>query len=129
MVRLSEKVFAELDNYIREIEKKPKYIYIASPYTQGDQAVNVRRALMSADELLRRGYIPYVPLLTHFWQLISPKTYEEWLRLDKAWLEKCDAVLRLPGESKGADEECEYALDIGLHVYYSIDRIGHGSTK
>jgi hypothetical protein len=129
MVRLSERTFTALDSFFKDIEKKPKYIYIASAYTKGDQAVNVRRSLMAANELLRRGYIPHVPPLYHFWQLISPKTYEEWLMLDRAWLDKCDAVLRLEGESKWADEECEYALNRGLHVYYSIDRIGHGSTK
>ena len=38
-------------------------------------------------------------------------------------LEKCDAVLRLEGASKGADNDVKIALEKGLKVYYSLDEI------
>jgi hypothetical protein len=38
-------------------------------------------------------------------------------------LEKCDAVLRLEGASKGADEDVKKAKERGLKVYYSIDDV------
>lgn len=38
-------------------------------------------------------------------------------------LEKCDAVLRLPGASNGADNDVRIALERGLPVYYSLDEI------
>jgi len=41
--------------------------------------------------------------------------------MDLEWLAKCDAVLRLPGESKGADIEKDYALSLGIPVFFSID--------
>ena len=50
-----------------------KHIFIAGPYA-GDQAVNVRRAIEVANKLLLRGYVPYVPHLTHFWDFNS-RTY------------------------------------------------------
>jgi hypothetical protein len=34
-----------------------------------------------------------------------------------------DAVLRLPGESTGADVEVAYAEGLNLPVFYSIDEI------
>ena len=38
-------------------------------------------------------------------------------------LEKCDAVLRLEGASKGADEDVRIAKERGLEIYYSLDEI------
>jgi hypothetical protein len=38
-------------------------------------------------------------------------------------LEKCDAVLRINGESKGADEDVRLAEERGLKVYYNIAEI------
>jgi len=35
----------------------------------------------------------------------------------------CDAVLRIPGESRGADLECELARSRGIPVFDSIDDI------
>jgi hypothetical protein len=33
---------------------------------------------------------------------------------------KCDAVLRLEGASKGADEDVRFAKERGLKVYYKL---------
>jgi hypothetical protein len=41
----------------------------------------------------------------------------------KRLLLKCDAVLRLPGESKGADEDVRLAKELGLKVFYRFDDI------
>lgn len=38
-------------------------------------------------------------------------------------LEKCDAVLRIPGESRGADLEMTKAKEMGKRIYYSLDEI------
>jgi hypothetical protein len=45
------------------------------------------------------------------------------LDYDLNWLAKCDAVLRLPGASSGADREVEYAQKLGIPVFYSIEEI------
>ena len=38
-------------------------------------------------------------------------------------IERCDAILRLPGESKGADNDVRLAHERGIPVYYDIDEI------
>ncbi len=97
-----------------------KRVYVAGPYTKGDVAVNVRDAVLAADFLFTLGCMPYVPHLSHFWHLVRPRPYEDWLRLDIEWLEVCDALVRLPGESSGADGEIKRAVQLGIPVFYSL---------
>jgi len=94
-------------------------IYIAGPYTKGDTIVNIREAIIAADLMMMFGHIPFVPHLTGFWHLLSPKSYDKWMKYDAEWLKSCDALLRLEGESKGADEEVEIAKSLGIQVYFS----------
>ena len=51
---------------------------------------------------------------------LHTKGYEQWMKLDLAWLDKCDALLRLPGESPGSDREVDAAKERGIPVYYSV---------
>lgn len=101
---------------------KPR-IYIAGPYTKGDVAVNVRRAIEEADWLLSLGCTPYLPHLTHFWHLICPRAYEDWMALDLEWLGVCHAIYRLSGESTGADSEVDSAGRMGMPVLRSRDEV------
>lgn len=98
-------------------------VYIASPYTKGDVAVNVRASLLAADQLVALGFVPCVPLLSHFWHLVSPKPYEIWMALDREWVLRCDCLLRLPGESSGADEEVMWALENSIPVFYHVQEL------
>lgn len=95
-------------------------IYVAGPYTSGDQLANTRAAIAAGDELLGYGFAPYIPHLTHYWDELHPHEWEEWLALDKEWLLLCDAVVRLFGESRGAELECEWAREAGIPVYGSV---------
>jgi hypothetical protein len=97
-----------------------KRIYIAGPYTKGDVALNVRAAFAMASDLADRGFAPFVPHATHFWHLLFPRPYADWLRLDLAFLPTCHALIRLPGESSGADGEVAEAIRLGLPVYHSL---------
>ena len=103
--------------------KKINYVYIASPYTKGDVAVNVRESLKVGDQLITLGFIPFCPLVSHFQHLLFPRPYEDWLRLDLAWIDRCDALLRLPGESSGADREVAYAKQTGKPIFYSVQEL------
>jgi len=100
-----------------------KVIYIASPYTKPDglQLANVRRQIDVADALMADGFIPYAPLLSHFWNEIHQHDWDFWMTICKEMLLRCDAVLRLEGESKGADTEVWLALTNGIPVYHSLD--------
>jgi len=102
-------------------------IYVAGPYSKGETAINVRNAILAGDKLLEMGHTPFIPHLTHFWHYISPKPWDVWLKIDQDWLEVCDAVLRLDGESKGADLEVELAKKLGKPVYYSLEELANST--
>lgn len=98
-------------------------IYIAGPYTTGDVARNVRNAYKAANRLADLGFAPFVPHATHFWHMLFPREYEFWLELDNQFLPCCAAVLRLPGESNGADKEVARAESLALPVFTSIEAV------
>ena len=100
-------------------------VYIASPYTKGDVAVNVRNSFLMADKLVELGYAPFPPLFSHFWHFLSPKSYEEWVRLDREWVLRCDCLLRLPGESEGADAEVHLARMNRIPVFHRVEDLVH----
>ena len=112
-------------------------ILIAGPYRSGtndDPALmkaNLERLEAMALPLFRKGHVPMIgewvalPLLNlagsqqpgdEVWQEIQ---YPVAHRL----LEKCDAVLRIEGASKGADQDVAIAKERGLPVYYSLDEV------
>jgi len=112
-------------------------ILIAGPYRSGTKddpklmKQNLNKLQSVALPLFRKGHIPMIG---------------EWVALplihlagsqkpgDEAWeeiqypvahrlLEKCDAVLRLDGASKGADEDVKKAKEKGLKVFYTLDEV------
>lgn len=97
-----------------------KVVYISSPYSTGDQAVNVKKQIDATSILIDEGFCPVTPLLTHFVHMCHPKSYEEWMAIDMELVKRSDCVLRLPGESKGADREVGLARSLGIPVYYDI---------
>jgi Domain of unknown function (DUF4406) len=98
-------------------------VYIASPYTKGDVAINVKVQLDATDALMSLGYAPFAPLYSHFQHMAHPRPYEDWIAIDKEWVQACDVVLRLPGDSSGADGEVAFARELNLPVVYSIDEL------
>lgn len=95
-------------------------VYVASPYSIGDTEENVYRNMEAGDMLIQEGFYPFIPLLMHFQDKEFPKTYDYWLDYCLEWLYCCDAVLRLDGESKGADLEVQEALNAEIPVFYNI---------
>lgn len=100
-----------------------KRVYIACPYTKGDKEANVLASIDAAHELIELGYAPYVPLLNHYIHLRHPQDYDTWMEQGIAWLKQCDILLRLPGESAGADKEVSLALTLRMPVYYSVNAL------
>ena len=112
-------------------------ILIAGPYRSGtndDAALlqqNLNKLEAAALPLFRLGHIPMIgewvalPLL----QLAGSTkpgdaAYEEILYpVAHRLLLKCDAVLRLEGASKGADEDVRIATERGLKIYYRIEDV------
>ncbi len=92
-----------------------KRIYIAAPFT-GDVDANCARAIDAAEEVLRAGFLPFVPHLYRAWDARHAGPYEQWMALCFAEIDRCDALLRLPGASAGADREVVYAIERRLPV-------------
>lgn len=104
-------------------------VYVAGPYILGDMAVNIRNAILAGDRLAQAGCEPFIPHLMHFWNLLSPHDQEFWCEQSLRWLEVCDGLLRLRGESAGADREVERARELGIPVYQSVVEILREVTK
>ncbi|MBX3452490.1 MAG: DUF4406 domain-containing protein [Planctomycetaceae bacterium] len=94
----------------------PPLVYIAAPYTQPDPVENTHAVIKIADALLDAGFTPLVPHLTLAWHLVSPKPYSTWLAYDRHLLARCDVLLRVPGYSHGATQECTFADELGIPV-------------
>lgn len=94
-----------------------EHIFIAGPYSS-DPSRNTADAIGTANTLSGCGLFSFVPHLFHFWDFLHHRDYDFWMDQTIAWVGRCDAVLRLPGKSKGADMEVERAEELGLPVFY-----------
>lgn len=103
-----------------------KHIYIAGPlYGSGHQDNNIRAVLRVASLVEQEGFIPFVPHLYFFWNLMYRHPREFWLKLDKEWLRKCDAMLRIEGTSPGSaleEEWCDEFLISWTRLAYFDDQ-------
>lgn len=81
-------------------------LYVAGPYTRADPVENTHRAIKVATVIYdRTHWVPVVPHLTLLWHLVDPQPVEHWYAYDIHLLARCDAIVRLPGASTGADRE------------------------
>jgi len=106
---------------------KPR-VYIAGPMTNGSgrnfNMKKVHEALEAHFRLIEMGFVPHCPHLTIFCEFMAPDriTYEQWLELDKSYIEDADFVLRIPGESSGADRECQYACSLNIPIIKDLEK-------
>lgn len=100
-----------------------KVVYIASPYTLGDTGENVKKQLEAADILIDMGFCPVAPLLMHFMHIFRPRPYGDWMELDCEMVLRSDVLLRLPGESPGADKEVTLAKRRKIPVVYGYKEL------
>jgi hypothetical protein len=110
-------------------------VYIAGPISRGDLKANVRQACEAGIRLLKAGVPVHVPHLTCFMGQVYdgpgaipevlPRgtVIEDWYGMSLVEVRKCDAVLRLPGESTGSDMEVEEAERLGLPVFHTVEDV------
>lgn len=115
--------------------------YISGPISKGDLLHNIKQADDAFLALVRLGFAPINPM----WSVYAggayrvcgdgddrfmaealrnsslPLEHADWLDVDLNLVRRADAVLRLPGESVGADMETAEAKSCGLPVFTSID--------
>lgn len=123
-------------------------VYIAGPISKGDLAHNVNQATAAFVALAKAGFAPMCPhwsvyckpaqrasvrdrvLLHHDREGVfceatamgaTDMTHADWMGIDLPWVEVSDAVLRLPGESVGAEMEVACAQERGIPVFLSVD--------
>jgi len=115
----------------------PLIILIAGPYRSGTNndpvkiAENLNRLESYALPVYQAGHIPMIgewvalPLINQAGSTSLGDTISEQYLYPVAsrLLERCDAVLRIPGPSKGADEDVRLARERGLPVYFRIEDV------
>ena len=112
-------------------------ILIAGPYRSGTgddpekMAANLRRLEEASWPLFRAGHVPMIGewVAMPVWRAAGGERpgddlYDEVFYPTAArLLAMCDAVLRLPGESKGADNDVRLAESRGIPVYREIEEV------
>jgi hypothetical protein len=116
---------------------KPLMILIAGPYRSntGDDpakmAANLARLEEAAWPLFQKGHVPMIgewvalPILRSAGGATVGDALSEKVMYPAAHrlLEHCNAVLRLPGASSGADKDVDIARGRGLPVWFSLDEV------
>lgn len=97
-------------------------VYIAGPYSSNPED-NTEKAINYCNELLNNGFIPFCPHLSHYLHKWHPRDWKEWIEYDLEWLDVCDCLYRIPGESKGADIEEECAKGLGIPIFYNLKQL------
>ncbi len=98
-------------------------IYIAAPYTKPDPVINTGSAIEIGEEITKLGCVPYIPHLNLLWHLLHPHPEDFWYKMDLQILQRCDAIYRIRGSSKGADEEVKLAKELFIPIFYSLDEL------
>ena len=102
-------------------------VYVAGPYTPADGKEETRLEHIRLDSktgklLLKLGHTPFCPhTMTAGWE--DECSWEDFLRMDLAWLRQCDVIVLLPGwqNSRGARMEYDEAMKEGL-VIWDLER-------
>ena len=102
---------------------KSNLIYVAGPMRKGIMSDNVRTGTEVCDNLLDMGYLVINPFLSHFHDMIFPHDFKWWIEKDLRYIKQCRVLLRLSGESEGADMEVAFAIQNKIPVVYAIEEL------
>jgi hypothetical protein len=107
------------------------WIMVAGPYRSNSSdpvvwAKNLEQLNRTAHAIFRKGHVPIVgvnlalPIVTS----AGEGSYDTiMMPLSLSLTERCDAILRIEGISRGADQEVERFRARGLPVFRSLDEI------
>jgi hypothetical protein len=111
-------------------------ILIAGPYRSGTDddpdklAANLAHLESMAWPIFEAGHIPMIgewvalPVMRGVGSVVGdPVSLTVLTPTAERLLQHCDAVLRLPGDSSGADNDVRIAHARGIPVYHSIDEL------
>jgi hypothetical protein len=117
--------------------QKPMMILIAGPYRSGTEddpakmAANLSKLEEASWPIFQKGHVPMIgewvalPIWTKAGgKKVGDDLYDKILHPTAGrLLQHCDAVLRLPGKSSGADNDEKIARELGIPVYYDINEV------
>jgi hypothetical protein len=117
--------------------KTPQMILIAGPYRSGTDddsarmAANLARLEAAAWPIFQAGHIPMIgewvalPILRSAGAEgpLDPLAEHVLYPAAQRLLDHCDAVLRLRGDSTGADQDVAIARQRGIPIYHRIEEI------
>jgi hypothetical protein len=112
-------------------------ILIAGPYRSGTSddpelmAANLARLEEAAWPLFRAGHVPMIgewvalPVLRSAGAtgVADPMAEQVMYPTAERLLQHCHGVLRLPGESKGADQDVTIARERGIPVWHRLEDV------
>jgi hypothetical protein len=98
-------------------------VYISGPITKGNREDNYDQADEMNRQLIEAGFAPLNPMFSMFSRYAFEIKHSDWMEVDLAWIECADAVIRLPGESVGADMETSHAEKLGIPVFKSVEEL------
>ena len=112
-------------------------ILIAGPYRSGTgddpqkMAANLKRLEAPSHALFQAGHVPMIGewVALPVWRAAGGTTvgdalYEEIFHpTAHRLLQLCEGVLRLPGDSKGADNDVRIARERGIPVWFALEEV------
>ncbi len=116
---------------------KPMLILLAGPYRSGTgddpdlMAANLARLEEAAWPVFAAGHVPMIgewvalPVLRSAGAdgVTDPLAEQVLYPTAERLLQHCDAVLRLPGESVGADQDVAIARERGIPVWFRLEDV------
>ena len=107
------------------------WIMVSGPYrsgapTEAQRAANLKVMNDAAVAVFRKGHVPLigVNMALPIIESAGSAAYDEiMMPVSLALAQRCDAVLRVGGPSKGADDEVEIIRAAGGRVFMSIDQV------
>lgn len=107
------------------------WVYISGPMTR-QPYIGPRDAMAFATRAWRAGWHPILPQLCSLWEMsagpLDPDSVDGvtgWLEYDFSLLTRCNAIVRLPGVSSGADREIALASALNLKIL-TMDEVLRG---
>jgi len=110
---------------------------VSGPYRTGSTdpavwAANLHRLNAAAYEVFRKGHVPVigVNMALPVIDAAGLERYDDLMMpLSLCLTDRCDAVLRIGGHSRGADDEVARFQERNLQVFHSMDEIPDTSSR
>lgn len=110
-------------------------VYISGPISSGGRRTDpeaidayCKVAAAEAQRLITWGYSILWPHGTVWMERLTGvrNDHDRWVENDIPWVLQAEAVLRIAGDSAGADAECEAARKAGIPVFDSVEELLEG---